>query len=130
MKIVLDAEKCTECGICFTACQDAHDDKTARLDIKRDEKGKLKLYICQRCAKPACAFACTYEVIYREKEFRTMRLHENECQACHACYRACPFDAVFIDPNTDIPVICDLCDGNPACVAACPSGALILMNED
>ncbi len=129
MKIKFLADKCTECGLCTEACIQAHDDRTARLEIKR-VNDKLKLFICQRCVKPACAYACTYEVIYREKEFQTMRIRTDECQACHACYHACPFDAVFINPDTDIPVICDLCDGDPACVKACPTKALILEKEN
>lgn len=128
MKIRFIAEKCTECGLCTKACIEEHDDRVARLSIENVED-KLKLYICQRCAKPACAYACTYEVIYREKEYGTIRILEDECQACHACYHACPFDAVFINPKNDIPAICDLCNGSPTCVKVCPTGALILEND-
>jgi Fe-S-cluster-containing hydrogenase component 2 len=40
------------------------------------------------------------------------------------CIRACPFGAMIQEPGGGDVVKCDLCRGNPECVAACPSGAL------
>lgn len=127
MRISFHPEKCTECRDCMEACRRSHQG-VARLEIRREE-GVPVLSLCRRCKKPACAYACTYEVMYREKEFRTIRIREEECQVCHACYRACPFGSVFLDPETGIPAICDLCDGSPQCVAACPADALEIVEE-
>jgi Fe-S-cluster-containing hydrogenase component 2 len=125
MRIKFHNDRCTECGKCILACKESHEDGVARLAIERRDDG-LKLRQCVRCTKPQCAYACTYELIYRDKELRTLKIITEECQACHACYKACPFDAIFINPENDIPVICDLCDGNPQCVLACPEDALQL----
>jgi ferredoxin len=31
---------------------------------------------------------------------------------------------VVLHPETGLPLICDLCDGDPACVKRCPTGAI------
>ncbi len=47
---------------------------------------------------------------------------EELCDGCGACAEACRFDAINL--HDGIPLICDLCGGEPACVAVCPTGAL------
>jgi len=46
-----------------------------------------------------------------------------ECIGCMLCAEACPFDALTLDEQ-GIPFMCDLCGGEPECVAMCPSGAI------
>ena len=46
------------------------------------------------------------------------------CFTCAACKVMCPSDAIVYDSRLDAFVTCDLCGGNPPCVAACPTGAL------
>ena len=126
MKIMFDAQKCTLCGSCMDAC--AAKNGAARLAISKDEDGKIVRSQCHQCAKPQCAYACTYELIYRNKQTRALQVYEDECQACHACVYACPFGAVLTHPKAGIAWICDLCQGDPQCVKACPAGALTLVD--
>ena len=46
------------------------------------------------------------------------------CVRCGDCVAACPFGAIRLHPYTALPLICDLCEGDPACVARCVTGAL------
>jgi Fe-S-cluster-containing hydrogenase component 2 len=46
------------------------------------------------------------------------------CVGCGLCSKYCPMDMIHLDPDTKKAVKCELCQGEPACVAACPTGAL------
>jgi Fe-S-cluster-containing hydrogenase component 2 len=46
------------------------------------------------------------------------------CVGCGLCGKYCPVDMVHLDPDTKKAVKCELCGGEPACVTACPCGAL------
>ncbi len=120
MQIQIHKEKCTGCGQCVKACSQKHGE--ARLAV---ESGIFRL--CRQCKKPQCAYACTYELISRNHATGALVVNLDECQACHACQRACPFNSVFLHPQTQLPLICDLCGGAPECVKACATGALCLV---
>ena len=124
MKILFDAAKCIECGACMQAC--AEKNGAARLEIARNEAGEIVRRQCRQCAKPKCAYACTYELIYRNRETGALQVYEDECQACHACLHACPFESVLARPSDGIAWICNLCGGDPNCTKACATGALTL----
>lgn len=124
MQILFRKELCNLCGKCMEACQNEHG--APKLIVEKDDAGKIHCFQCKQCAKPACAYACTYELIYRNKDTGAIEVYIDECQACHACVRACPFHSIFIHPIQDVAWICDLCHGEPHCVMSCPTGALII----
>ncbi len=123
MKITFDSEKCTLCGLCIKTCTEKNG--APRLSVEQSGD-KIILRQCKQCAKPACALACTYELINRNKTTGAMEVLIDECQGCHPCIRACPFKSAFVHPETDVAWICDLCQGHPECVKACSTGALSL----
>ena len=53
------------------------------------------------------------------------------CIGCKACMQACPYDALYIDPNTQTAAKCNYCAHRidiglePACVNVCPTQAII-----
>jgi carbon-monoxide dehydrogenase iron sulfur subunit len=55
-----------------------------------------------------------------------LQLDAARCESCGQCALACPHGALRLHPKTDHPLVCDLCGGDPACVAACVTGALSL----
>jgi Fe-S-cluster-containing hydrogenase component 2 len=46
------------------------------------------------------------------------------CVGCKLCTIACPYGTMFYNPDTEKADKCNLCDGQPACVAACPTAAI------
>ena len=58
------------------------------------------------------------------------------CIGCKACMQACPYDAIYIDPNTKSAAKCHYCAHRteigllPACVVVCPEQAIIAGDTD
>jgi len=50
---------------------------------------------------------------------------------CKSCMQACPYDALYIDPDTNTAAKCNYCahrvdvGREPACVSVCPEHAII-----
>ncbi len=65
-----------------------------------------------------------------------MGLNHEKCIGCKECVAACPFEIPRYDSDTDKVYKCDLCltrlqaDLPPACVKACPTGALTFGDKD
>jgi Fe-S-cluster-containing hydrogenase component 2 len=55
-----------------------------------------------------------------------MVVDHEQCVGCNLCHQYCPIGVVGVDPDLKKSVKCDLCQGDPHCVAACPTGALEL----
>jgi formate-dependent nitrite reductase membrane component NrfD/ferredoxin len=60
----------------------------------------------------------------------------NVCIGCKACLQACPYDAIYIDPETDSAAKCHFCAHRvelslePACVVVCPEHAIVAGDLD
>ncbi len=86
---------------------------------------------CMHCIEPACVSSCPVQAL--EKTVRGPVIwHEDLCLGCRYCMMACPFLVPRFEWDSQNPRICkcDMCydriqqGKEPACVAACPSGAL------
>ena len=60
-----------------------------------------------------------------------VQINDDACIGCHACVNACPFGAMYIHRDQDVPLKCDLCEdnGQPKCVAMCPTNAIAYLPE-
>jgi nitrite reductase (NADH) large subunit len=85
----------------------------------------LEALRCNQCSEPLCVFACKSGALHRDPLSGQMHFDEDRCVACYMCLMVCP-SGVRPDPDRDRVVRCDVCEGRqtPACVAACPTGAL------
>jgi formate-dependent nitrite reductase membrane component NrfD/ferredoxin len=63
-------------------------------------------------------------------------LNGDSCIGCKACMAACPYDQLFIDPNTKTAEKCNFCANRienklePACVSVCPTQCRIFGDLD
>src|SRR5262245_15609326 len=63
-------------------------------------------------------------------------LNGDACIGCRACMAACPYDQLFIDPNTRTAEKCNFCANRvenklePACVSVCPTECRIFGDLD
>src|SRR5262245_7019766 len=58
------------------------------------------------------------------------------CIGCKACMQACPYDAIYMDPEDDTAAKCHFCAHRvdqgllPACVVVCPTESLVFGDLD
>ncbi|MFC1658235.1 4Fe-4S dicluster domain-containing protein [Candidatus Omnitrophota bacterium] len=143
-KIFYDIKKCLGCKSCEIACAVAHSGSKELLKALKEEVLSLprkKVYTsgdknfpnsCRHCKEHPCVDACmAMALVYDEKS--GMVLHdEKRCVGCWMCVMVCPYGSIRPNPKSKKPIRCDKCKDldEPACVKACPTGAIIWMEED
>ncbi len=128
-RILVRSDICSGCKACMLACVAAHEGGfgtgAARIKVTKIETEGLDVpSVCRLCRRPGCVKACPAGALSRDASLGVVRLNEEECIACGACADGCPFGMVIMHPTTGLPLICDLCDGDPACVKRCAPGAI------
>jgi len=138
-KLTYKVDKCLGCKSCEIACAIAHAKTQDLFKALREEvlsmprkkvfsaKGKSYPVSCQHCQDPKCVDACMAYALKFDQE-KGMVLHdEARCVGCWMCVMVCPYAAIRPNAKTKIPVRCDKCQDKdePACVKACPTGAII-----
>ncbi len=147
--VVSDPRKCVGCKACMTACLVKHfqpgDVPISRLNVVQADADTTAPVVCRHCEDAPCAAACPTGALYRDGN--RVAVDIALCIGCRGCVMACPFGAVdvaeifrpyavndveFSTRTTPVVVKCDRCvdrpDG-PACISACTSGALSLVDQ-
>jgi carbon-monoxide dehydrogenase iron sulfur subunit len=131
------SEKCCGCRICEMVCSEKHWGVYAprrgllRVDINRLPKIGAPLseidspIVCRQCDPSPCANACPENAIEKSTTMDAWVVDEEKCTGCGICINACPFGMIYLESQEGIARKCNLCDGNPSCVAYCPTGALV-----
>jgi carbon-monoxide dehydrogenase iron sulfur subunit len=122
------AEVCTGCGLCQLACSlvKAKEANPARSRIFIERlvmDGIMMPHICLNCAKPPCIEACRRKAINKDARTGWVTIDKDRCNDCTLCIAACPYLAITLTPEHEV-LLCDVCEGNPRCVAMCPTGAI------
>lgn len=136
---IIDNRKCIGCHACTTACKSEHDVAVGvnRTYVKQVEKGEFpntrrifSVMRCNHCTDAPCVEICPVEALYT-REDGIVDFDNNRCIGCKSCMQACPYDALYIDPNTNTAAKCNYCahrvevGREPACVSVCPEHAII-----
>lgn len=122
--IVVKTDQCTGCGSCMLACSLAKEGAfslpLSRIHMIRNEEiAEFTPKICVQCSDAPCITACPVGALSRNADTGAIDLDRAACIGCRQCVAACPYGGVQFDPIRNIPLICDLCGGAPACVEAC-----------
>lgn len=124
--------KCMACHSCELACSFEHEGffnpQSARIFVRTQGTAHITL-ACLQCEEPMCAEVCSQKAIKRNPETMAMEVDQKLCIGCRLCTMSCPFGLVVMGPQK-VAVKCDLCGGDPQCVAACTYGALEFSEED
>ena len=128
MRISVSSEKCTGCRICELACSHTKLKSFAPQDacvkvINLDYWGFNNPVLCIQCKDPACVKACAPQAL-SQNEAGIILLDQAKCTGCGLCIEECPIGAVNWDKQRGLPMICDLCGGQPVCVEWCSNAAL------
>lgn len=132
LRIVTRFDLCTGCRICELICsqvkEGAFNPRYARLRIKTTDDGLFSQpVVCIHCDNPACMRVCPVQALYRHSDTQAIVLDQARCTNCGLCIKYCYLDMIKHDPGATKPTKCDLCNGEPQCVAYCPTGALALV---
>jgi len=122
-------DKCTGCMQCELACSWVQTGtfQPARSVIRVnifDELASYSPYTCFQCHEAWCMTACPVNAIAINPVTGAKVVLDDVCVGCALCTIACPFGTVFYNPDTHKAFKCNLCDGDPACAKACPTGAI------
>ncbi len=131
-------DECTGCKACVTACHSLNglDDEESWRDIGALVTRQAPVYqqtvttACHHCADPACASGCPVLAYEKDAETGIVRHLDDQCIGCSYCMLKCPYEVPKFNTRLGIVRKCDMCSARlaegeaPACVQACPNGAI------
>lgn len=141
---VIDNRKCIGCHACTIACKSEHDVPLGvnRTWVKYIEKGTFpdakrffSVMRCNHCEDAPCVEICPVTALHKRDD-GIVDFDNRRCIGCKACTQACPYDSIYMDPNTNTAAKCNFCVHrtdiglNPACVNVCPEEAIIAGDLD
>lgn len=141
---VLDQTSCIGCHACTTACKSENDVPlgVTRTYVKSVDVGTFpqarrafQVTRCNQCADAPCVTACPTSAMFTRAD-GIVDFDKSVCIGCKACMAACPYDAIFINPEDDSAEKCNLCAHRldvglePACVTVCPTQAILVGDLD
>lgn len=137
MPLKFKNKACTGCHVCEMACSAFHYGEfaptRARIRIHNNPlQGESSVMACFSCPDAPCIKACPQAAISRQGKRQPLSISADKCDGCNgnpACVPACPYGAIYFDTATNRPLACDLCGGDPQCVRYCYSGAVSLGNS-
>ena len=137
---VIDHTKCIGCHACSTACKSENQVplsvnrtyvKYADVGVFPQARRAFQVTRCNQCEDAPCTFACPTAAMYTRSD-GIVDFDKSICIGCKACIAACPYDAIFINPEDHSAEKCNFCAHRidlglePACVIVCPTEAILI----
>ena len=137
---LIDHSRCIGCHACTTACKSENEVplSVTRTYVKYVDVGEFpetrrafQVTRCNQCADAPCVTACPTAAMYRRPD-GIVDFDKAACIGCKACIAACPYDAIFINPEDHSAEKCNFCAHRidmglePACVVVCPTQAILV----
>lgn len=134
-QLKISPDKCTGCMQCELACAwvqtGAFQPSRSLIRVNVfDEEASYAPYTCLQCDEAWCMNACPVNAIAIDPTTQAKVIIDTLCLGCHLCTLACPFGTVFTLPAGGKAAKCNLCGGEPACAAACPTEAIEFVAAD
>lgn len=141
---LIDHTRCIGCHACTTACKS---ENQVPLSVTRtyvkyvdvgafpDARRAFQVTRCNQCEDPPCVVACPTAAMHQRPD-GIVDFDKSICIGCKACIAACPYDAIFINPEDHSAEKCNFCAHRldvglePACVVVCPTEAILVGDLD
>jgi Fe-S-cluster-containing dehydrogenase component/DMSO reductase anchor subunit len=134
-----DMKKCIGCKCCVVACNEQNGNP-ASINWRRvgDIEGGFfpdatRAYLsmgCNHCLEPTCLSGCPVDAYEKDPVTGIVRHSADACIGCQYCTWNCSYGVPQYNPQRGVVGKCDMCHGRlemgqaPACVNACPEGAI------
>jgi len=137
---VIDQTRCIGCHACTTACKSENEVplSVTRTYVKYVDVGTFpharrafQVTRCNQCRDSPCVTACPTSAMHQRPD-GIVDFDKSVCIGCKACIAACPYDAIFINPEDHSAEKCNFCAHRldvglePACVVVCPTEAILV----
>ncbi|MSV34364.1 MAG: 4Fe-4S ferredoxin [Bryobacterales bacterium] len=136
-----DMTKCIGCKCCVVACNEQNGNP-AEINWRRvgevegghyphTQRHHLSMG-CNHCLEPSCLIGCPVEAYTKDPATGVVLHSADTCIGCQYCVWNCSYGVPQYNAERGIVGKCDMChnrlgDGMaPACVAACPEGAIAI----
>ncbi|MED5372492.1 MAG: 4Fe-4S dicluster domain-containing protein [Myxococcota bacterium] len=141
---VIDTRSCIGCHACSTACKSENQVplgtyrtwvKYTETGVYPDAKRHFQVTRCNHCANPPCVRICPVTAMYQRTD-GIVEFDSDVCIGCKACMQACPYDAIYVDPDSGTAAKCHYCGHRvesglePSCVVVCPTHSIIAGDMD
>jgi Fe-S-cluster-containing dehydrogenase component/formate-dependent nitrite reductase membrane component NrfD len=141
---LIDHDSCIGCHACTVACKSEHDVPIGvnRTWVKYIEKGDFpdarrfySVLRCNHCADAPCVTICPTRALFHRAD-GIVDFDDSRCIGCKSCMNACPYDAIYINPDTHTAHKCNFCAHRvelslePSCVIVCPTQAIVAGDLD
>jgi phenylglyoxylate dehydrogenase beta subunit len=145
--IAFKASLCDGCNLCMTACATAKQGAprlsivagatrsavvagaTRSAAVAGAAEERFELAICRQCGDPKCVMVCPSGALLKDDGSGVIGWDADRCVDCLLCTAGCSYGGIAVDAvakgeGQGRVAKCDQCAGDPACVKACPTGAL------
>ena len=134
-----DATACVGCHCCEAACNELQNNPS---DVKWRRVGEMEGGVfpnvsqlfnsmsCNHCIEPECLRGCPTNSYVKFEDSGIVWHDDDSCIGCHYCTWNCPYEVPVFNEERGIVTKCDMCHDKlavgetPACVQACPAGAI------
>ena len=134
-----DMDACIGCKCCVVACNEQNGNP-ASINWRRvgDIEGGFYPNVahahlsmsCNHCLEPTCLQGCPVDAYSKDDATGIVQHSADTCIGCQYCTWNCSYGAPQFNPERGVVGKCDMCHGrlelgqSPACVSACPQGAI------
>jgi formate dehydrogenase iron-sulfur subunit len=148
----VDLDKCSGCKACVVACHSLNgleeDEAWRRVGTLTVENlttspedplafDSLPIIThvttaCHHCEDPGCLSGCPVKAYTKDASTGIVRHLDDQCIGCKYCTMMCPYEVPRYSERLGIVRKCDMCHQRlsvgeaPACVQACPNGAIAI----